>query len=170
MSTTARLLLTPVAFACGLALSTPSAAAEVYEYANPAAACQLSIPTTDTQVRPKATGFRNESTTNGAFVICGYGKPTSSSMGMTQIILTLVSADGATRSVSCTAVSSVNGANTQKYSTKTVVVTAANPANVVWSPADFGYTNEIPFTPLPSATCSLPPQIAITQVIDAYNP
>ena len=170
MSISARLLLTPVAFACGIALSTPSAAAAVYEYANPAAACQLSIPTPDTQVRPKATGFRNESTTNGAFVICGYGKPTSSTAGITQFSLTLVTVDGATRSVSCTGVSGVNGGNPQRYSTKTVVVTAANPADAVWGPADFGYTSEIPFTVAPSVTCSLAPQIAITQVIDAYNP
>lgn len=31
-------------------------------------ACQLSVPTTSTQVRPRASGMRNEGTTN-AFVI-----------------------------------------------------------------------------------------------------
>ena len=31
--------------------------------------CKLSVPTTDTKVRPRATGFRNEGTTN-QFVIC----------------------------------------------------------------------------------------------------
>ncbi|MFO1473032.1 MAG: hypothetical protein U1F20_00190 [Lysobacterales bacterium] len=46
----------------------------VHDFA-PADSCQLlSIPTTDTGVRPKATGFRNEGTTD-QFVICGYGIP-----------------------------------------------------------------------------------------------
>ena len=31
---------------------------------NPASACTLSIPTTDTQVRPRANGYRNEGTPN----------------------------------------------------------------------------------------------------------
>lgn len=35
------------------------------------AACQLSKPTIDTVVRPRATGMRNEGTVN-AFVICQY--------------------------------------------------------------------------------------------------
>lgn len=169
MSIAARFLLPPAVLACGLAFSAPAPAAAVYEYMNPAAACQLSIPTTDTEVRPKATGFRNESTSNGAFVICGYGKPTSSSMGMTQLTLTLLSMDGAAHSVSCTAVSAVNGAGTQKYSTKTAAVSGSNPANLVWGPADFGASTEIPFTPSPSVTCTLAPQTAITQVIDTYN-
>ena len=33
--------------------------------------CTLSVPTTDTGVRPKATGFRNEGKAN-AFVICAF--------------------------------------------------------------------------------------------------
>ena len=38
------------------------------------AACQLSVPTIDTAVRPRATGFRNEGTTS-AFTICGIQDP-----------------------------------------------------------------------------------------------
>ncbi len=170
MLITTRFLLPATVFACGLAMSAPTKAAAVYEYMNPAAACQLSIPTTDTKVRPRATGYRNESNTNSAFVICGYGKPTSSSF-ITQINLTLLSMDGATHSVDCTAVSAVNGSNvTQKYVTKTVIVSGTNGINATWNPVDFGSTSgDIPFTPLPSVTCILPPQTAITQVIDAYN-
>ncbi|QDQ74579.1 hypothetical protein FNZ56_12150 [Pseudoluteimonas lycopersici] len=170
MSIATRILLPPAILACGLALSAPAGAATVYEYVNPAVACQLSIPTTDTKVRPKASGYRNESDSNGAFVICGYGKPTSSS-SITQINLTLLSMDGASHSVDCTAVSAVNGTNnTQKYVTKTAVVSGTNGITVTWNPGDFGSTSgDIPFTPSPSVTCILPPQTAITQVIDAYN-
>jgi len=168
MSIATRAALASTLLACGLAPSFGAGAATVYEYMNPAAACQLSVPTTDTEVRPKATGFRNESTANNAFVICGYGKPTSSS-SVTQIALTLVSIDGGTKSVTCTAVSSVNGASTQKYSSKTASVTSANPATIFWNPGDFSGTTDIPFTSAPSVTCILTPQTAITQVIDAYN-
>ena len=38
------------------------------------AACQLSIPTVDTTVRAKATGFRNEGKTS-AYAICGLQDP-----------------------------------------------------------------------------------------------
>jgi hypothetical protein len=161
-----RFLLPPAILACGLALSAPAGAATVYNYMNPAGVCQLSIPTTDTEVRPKATGYRNESTTENAFVICGYGRPGAGTVA--QIDLTLLSMDGANHSVTCTAVSAVNGASPQKYSSKTIVV-SASPTTIAWNPADFGGTTEIPFTPMPSVTCILPTQTAITQVIDAYN-
>jgi hypothetical protein len=166
MSIANRFLLPTAILACGLAMPTPSGAATVYNYMNPAGVCQLSIPTTDTAVRPKATGYRNESATENAFVICGYGRTGAGTVS--QIDLTVLSMDGASHSVTCTAVSAVNGASTQKYSAKTVVV-SANPVTIAWNPADFGGTTEIPFTPSPSVTCILPAQTAITQVIDAYN-
>ena len=54
--------------ACAVALvAAPSAmaATQAKTYEFPAAdACQLSIPTTDTKVRPRANGYRNEGTPN----------------------------------------------------------------------------------------------------------
>ena len=172
MSTTARLLLTPVAFACGLALSTPSAAAEVYEYANPAAACQLSIPTTDIQVRPKATGFRNESTTKGAFVICGYSQPTKDATdGLpSSIQIYFHSIDDAGRNISSTTVTGVDGLWPMVYSTKTTQSTANGTcSDLAWGPGDFGGTSEIPYGFHVSVTCSLPPQTSITSILNSVQ-
>ena len=62
---------------CGLATAPVAIATEVQQtIIVPGSVCQLSIPTTNTGVRPKATGFRNESTTTGNFVICPLVTPT----------------------------------------------------------------------------------------------
>ena len=68
--------------------------------------CQLSIPTTDTKVRPKAIGFRNEGTTN-AFVICTFDTPPggySTTNNFTYAGVVLKSMDGADHEVTCTGV------------------------------------------------------------------
>ena len=157
---------------CGLAAS-PFAGAALrmqFNFQNPASACQLSIPTTDTQVRPKATGFRNESKTKSAFVICGYDLPTVDGfpLGLT---LEVVSIDGLARTVNCTAVTGVSGLYDIVYSSKSVSTDPfPNGYGVVsWSPSDFGGTGEIPNGFVPSVTCTLPPQSAITMIFNAHN-
>lgn len=156
--------------AFGSAMSAPATAATYYTstHLNPAAACQLSIPTTDTQVRPKATGYRNESTTKSAFVICGYDTPGNSSSKDVYIYFT--SMDRVSRNISCTAVSGMAGAEPMVYSTKSISSTAADTYTaLLWTPSDFGGTTEIPYGEAPSVTCTLPPQTAITQVINTYD-
>lgn len=60
----------------GFALSAPASAAtqDRILLRTGADMCTLSVPTTDTKVRPRATGFGNEGTTN-AFVICTFDTP-----------------------------------------------------------------------------------------------
>ena len=167
-----------VALAVGVGMGSSSHAAtqlrEVESQGGPA--CQLSIPTTDTKVRPKATGFRNEGTTN-AFVICNVtslpGYDGSVNFGDPQAVaLILYSLDGNNHDVTCTAVSGVQGfssigANPQQYVTKTLTVNNTTApyqaAGVVfkWLPADFGGTDQILDDAAFSVTCQLPPNVAI---------
>jgi hypothetical protein len=103
-------------------LSLPALAGSVtkIQTQNAATACALSIPTTDTKVRPKATGFRNEGTTN-QFVICGFDID-STDPGYHSIELGFVSLDGATHNVSCTAAARYNYSTSAQYLTRNVEV------------------------------------------------
>jgi hypothetical protein len=132
--------------------------------------CQLSIPTTNTGVRPKATGFRNESTTTSNFVIC----PLPSSLQWTNdafsyVYLGLYSLDGASHDVSCTAVSGWRETG-YVYSTKNLVVTNTEvghiDSHIQWSAMDFGGTadDQIASSLAFSITCQLPPQTAIDYI------
>ena len=171
MSSTTRFLLSSAVIACAFAMPAPSHAAlrQNWGYGNPADACQLSIPTTDTQVRPKASGYRNESTSKSAFVICGYSTPTYDSTSK-QILIYFTSMDAVSRNISCTAVSGMAGAEPMVYSTKSISSTAAGTYTaLLWTASDFGGTTDIPYGEAPSVTCTLPPQTAITQVINAFD-
>ena len=171
MSSTTRFLLSSAVIACAFAMPAPSHAAlrQNWGYGNPADACQLSIPTTDTQVRPKASGYRNESTSKSAFVICGYSTPTYDSTSK-QILIYFTSMDAVSRNISCTAVSGMAGAEPLTYSTKSISSTAAETYTaLLWTVSDFGGTTDIPYGESPSVTCTLPPQTAITQVINAFD-
>jgi hypothetical protein len=160
--------------ASGLAISTAANAALVtkYSYASPTGTCQLSIPTTDTQVRPKASGFRNESSTNAAFVICGYGKPSTdgSAGNLKSIEIGVASLDGVSRVVKCTAVVGRYGSSTLVYSTKSLGTNIYNTAYIdSWTPADFGGGTYITNSYEPSVTCTLPPQTTIVHTGVSYD-
>lgn len=135
--------------------------------------CTLSIPTTDTGVRPKATGFRNEGKTS-AFVICTF----DSAPGQTNIYsadrdfdpslvrLYFTSIDGQAHGFNCTAVNSwgsvAYGTGPMQYVTKTAAVDA-DPASLdglIWGSSDYG-TAHIPASGAFSVTCQLPPGVAI---------
>lgn len=151
----------------GALASAPADAAtqgNAYTGQNAANACQLSIPTTKTLVRPKATGYRNDSTTDSAFVICGYTNPTAGAIKT--FTLRLVSVDEAAHSFNCTAVVGNAGTGSvQLYSTKPVTTTADGLMTVVnWAPADFDIQSNFGPT-LPSVTCTLPPQTAIVSTV-----
>jgi hypothetical protein len=136
--------------------------------------CSLSIPTTDTKVRPKATGFRNEGTTN-AFVICTFDTPPggySTTNNFTYAGVVLKSMDGADHDVTCTGVNSIAdaggvGVSEPQYVAKTITVNDESEggplgAPVQWGPEDFGSTGTIPDSSgLFSITCILPPQVSI---------
>ena len=149
-----------VALATGLVLGMvqPAQAVTVSKslFVDPSTSCQLSIPTTNTGVRPRATGYRNEGA--NAFVICGtsmfaWNSPTS-------IQLQFIAFDGVSHDISCTAVTrDSGGACLGVYSTKALNVVSGTTNSIVWSGADFGggfegFAN--------SVTCTLPGGVAIT--------
>jgi hypothetical protein len=169
---------------CGLAMA-PWAAAKEFTFGyslQPGASCQLSLPASNPSARPKATGYRNESTTVSSFIICPIPLAVGNSWnGQPYLIEALVySTDGNPHPVSCTA---VVGALTDPdhplhYSTKSETVDASDRAggdsNTVgqlftWAAADFGGGSDA-YTPLPSeglmptVTCSLSPQVELQGV------
>ena len=145
--------------------------------------CTLSVPTTDTKVRPRANGFRNEGTTN-AFTICAFDATSGGgiSTNFTSASVILKSLDGADHSVTCTAVNSLPnsdapgvGGAPQQFVSKTLTVNDTGPLTVFgtqfsWTPADFGGTTDLPFTGGAfSVTCNLPPQVAVITGIASSN-
>jgi hypothetical protein len=151
-----------VALAVGVGMGSSSHAATQQRQiqAQGGSACQLSIPTTDTKVRPKAIGFRNEGTTN-AFVICSLPLPDARYGGIEIGASTL---DGQLPvNMSCTAVS---GRHSPQMSVD--YVTKSGQANggqlwFGWAPSDFSF-NAGGYI---SITCLLPAQVSIDS-IDAY--
>lgn len=152
------------------AVAVPSHASPIFRIMRIAAgpACQLSIPTTDTQARPKATGFRNEGT-KSEFVICQVDTPSGE---LTFSDIYLGSTDGVARSVSCTA---VNGhsitPNTIAYSSKSVSTTAGGTyGSLGWNAADFGGAGpNMPHSGFFSITCTLPPKTFIGVIGMQYS-
>jgi hypothetical protein len=154
------------ALVVGLAMSAPSQAATQSQIQRIQAgpACQLSLPTTDTSVRGRATGFRNEGTTP-AFVICEFA---SSSGDMTRAEMYVTSIDSIARDVTCTAVNGFNlgpDLNQIAYSSKTLGThsTEGIVADFTWDASDFGGTagDNLPNSGFFSVTCNLPAKTAI---------
>ena len=153
--------------AIGLSLAPAAKAAtqDVWYVTSPGDSCQLSIPTTDTKFRPKATGGRNESTSASNFVICPLPDPTGA--GFFTISTSLYSIDGASHDVTCTAVSNWFG-NGQQYSSKTLTVaTSKSWQNIFWNASDFGGLAGNHVVVL-SITCLLPPQTAVNLIEGDY--
>ncbi len=149
--------------AIGLAATLPAGAAtqaKTYDY-SPGDACQLSIPTTDTKVRPRANGYRNEGTSS-QFVICGMGGYENDTV--TAMSLRFTAMDGIARSMSCTGYTGLPGwPGGVHYSTKTVSVPATGYGSQSWTASDFGgNAGEVIFGGLNlSVTCTLPPNVAL---------
>lgn len=165
--------LAGIVAAYGLATSpVVHAAAEGSAYAAiPGGACQLSIPTTNTGVRPKATGFRNESTTTSNFVFCPLPYVNySQAYEYKNVGVTVYSIDEEVHSVTCILAVGINGSSIPTmYSAKTVTVPGQA---FYWTALDFGGTtsgNPIPGSSLSSVTCNLPPQTGITFVQTGFN-
>ena len=155
----------------GFAAAQPARAATVERvYSNQGGpACQLSVPTTSSQVRPRATGMRNEGTVN-EFVICQFP---SNGTPFYQATVTLVTIDGNGHDVQCTGMDGTQLSGTI-YSTKTSAVgTPGTPSFLRWYAADFqwpsGPTPTTFYRPEFSVTCLLPPGAAIQAVYGNYT-
>ena len=143
----------PVLLACSLAVMPAHAVTQTRKFSTTGARlCTLSIPDPNAKARPKATGFRNEGTTN-VFVICGFdSNPGQSEVSATEspgdpsfIALMFSSFDGQPHSFPCTGVNSWPGggdAAPMQYVQKIVVIDPPNdPFTYVeadWRPPDFG--------------------------------
>ena len=169
MNAMIRTTLATALLGCGLGM-LPSARAATQSssyYINPAQACQLSIPTIDTVVAPRANGYRNAGIT-GAFVICGFSKMNSSQLANAGI--QLISLDGQVHSVSCTGVNGVANISTQTYVSKTVVVSGTGYNSALFYPSDFGSSGTIPGSEKNfSITCNLQPQVAIILLLAGFS-
>lgn len=124
-------------------------------------ACQLSVPTTDTKIRPKATGMRNEGTTN-AFVICNLLGVRSTGT-LTNVYVDFNSFDAATHNFNCTMASSFNTVSVE-YLTKPVSVSADS--QVTFSAAEMPDGG---FRRYNTLTCTLPPGAAINGVQPQFD-
>jgi hypothetical protein len=165
------LIAVAVAASVGGLLSLPAQAGSVTktQTQNAASACSLSIPTTDTKVRPKATGFRNEGTTN-QFVICGFDID-SVDPGFHSIELSFASIDGAAHDFNCTAMSRYNGDTTGQYMTKAVNIVPGDTSTFSISDTDPDYDEDV-YDLYPwgqSITCTLPGGVAITSVTSSHD-
>jgi hypothetical protein len=135
---------------------------------NSAMACQLSLPTIDTKVSPRATGFRNEGTA-ATFVICGASLPTDDSF---LILGTLFfkSFDTVAHSFDCTAVTGQPDSFGQiTYKTKTVNLAANAAGSLGFSAPDYGGGSALPNGFALSITCALPPHVSITTLTTSYQ-
>ena len=155
--------------ATGLGASSGTIAATITSLQHaPGSVCQLSIPTTNTGVRPKATGFRNESTATSNFVICPLVSPTGTSSDVfTFVNISLLSLDNQSHDVACTAVANAISAT---YSSMTIAV-APTGGSYAWSASDFAGTLGDPIVGSQemSITCMLPPGTAIKSLGGYYN-
>jgi hypothetical protein len=124
-------------------------------FIDPSSSCQLSLPTIDTSVRPRATGYRNEGATN-AFVICG-ATYIFSSATVTSAQVQLTAFDGGNHDVSCTAVNRGSGGGSEIYSTKVISLTGGG-GSASWTGTDLN--SFVNFAV--SVTCNLPTGVAVT--------
>ena len=172
-----RTILFAIASALLAALcSTAAIAATTTKFTsyNPASACTLSIPTTDTGVRPKASGFRNEGTVNN-FVICSFaaeGRSGELTPYLDGMFLTFIPDrdDNAAVSFNCTAMDRTYIKVTGDYSTKTVTIPAwagGINTNLEFSPQDFPTSHLTGGTT--SITCLLPPGVAVVGAVAYQN-
>ena len=164
-----RAALVTVVLGCGFG-ALPEAQAvtqDTFYYSNSADACQLSIPTIDTVVAPRATGFRNPGT-KGAFVICGFSKMNNLPLISANAIF--MSMDGQEHEISCTGVNGLPEFG-QTYVAKNVAVPATGHGAIAYRAVDFGSSGStIPDSDYNfSITCNVPPQVSITMLTAEYN-
>jgi hypothetical protein len=141
-------------------------------YVSAAQACQLSIPTTDTKVRPRATGYNNEGTAN-AFVICGFANLADDYSNLdhiNRIVLAYRITDGIAHVITCTAVNGLPGSSGQMYVTKTLAPPIYTTGHFDFTASDFfSPTDTIPDSFAMSVTCNLPGKTSLTFTQSDYD-
>ena len=136
-----------------------------YQTAQGGVVCKPSDMTSNSNIKAKSTGLRNEGATTSYFVICGFESSNSrDTFGTIQAIsMGLYSLNGVSSSISCTAVNGfANGAPI--YSTKSVATHTDGTAVLVnWDASDFGGTagDPLPESDYWSITCTLPGKSSI---------
>lgn len=165
-------IIGPAFLACVVLSASPPASAvpntETIDQ-NAAEVCQLSIPTLDTRVSARATGFLNTGTT-GVYVICGATQPTDDN-AFYALSLRMVSTATSDITVHCTFVTGfVNNGQTATYLTKSLLLPAdGQPHNLGVVPGDYGGGGTtIPSGYNVSVTCMLPPKVAIVRTSNQF--
>jgi hypothetical protein len=131
------------------------------------AACQLSMPTLDTTVRAKATGFRNEGKTS-SYAICGLQDPVAGAVS--DVGIAFYSLDGKSHTFDCTAVNGWPDSGSYAYSTKSItVISPTFRSSLHFTPEDFGGTTYMPNEGYVSVTCLLPPQVSVGYMNLSYD-
>lgn len=142
-------------------MANPASAATEnrFQTAQGGVVCKPSDMVTNTYIKAKATGLRNEGTAV-TYILCGFESSNSrNDVGtINQITIALYSLNGASKSVSCTAVNGfANGAPI--YATKAINTNAnGTQAQLTFDAADFGGTSgdPLPESDFWSLTCGLP--------------
>lgn len=132
---------------------------------NAAQACQLSIPTIDTKVAPRATGFRNDGATN-VFVICGTSLPTDDAL-LTGAALWLYSTSTEDVAVNCTFVS--GSGSTYLYKSKILDLPGHGGLDRIYVWAGDYDGVEITYGFNVTVTCLLPRDVAILRTESTYE-
>ena len=130
--------------------------------------CQMSLPSVENKILPRATGYRNDGTTS-VFVICGFPSAEGGKDTASYRTLFLTTTDGQPHSVTCTAVNGrFPGDPLSVYATKVTSVTHTTDGAgdvVEFHPVDFGSTDTVLRASF-SITCNLPPNVAVN---DGYT-
>jgi hypothetical protein len=153
------------ALVISLAAALPADAAPIAKtfYLDPGLSCQLSIPTIDTAIRPRAIGLRNEGGVT-TFVICGLPYYYSGT-APTSFRLVALSFDAAEHTFNCTGVTRFSTGSSPAFSVKSITTPASGAASSAeWTSADLQMGN---FDA--SVTCALPNGAAITSVQIVVN-
>ena len=166
---------TAAGIALAFGLSAPAGAATMNRMTliPGSVACQLSMPTIDTSVRAKATGFRNEGTAS-TYVICGLQDPSQDPTlavgGVTDVGIAFYALDNKPHSFDCTAVNGWPDSGSYGYSTKSITASSSTfRSTLPFLPADFGGTTYMPHEGYISVTCLLPAQVSVGYMYMYYD-
>ncbi len=130
-------------------------------------ACQLSMPTIDTSVRAKATGFRNEGTAS-TYVICGLQDPVEGAV--TDAGIAFYALDNKPHTFDCTAVNGWPDSGSYGYATKSITASSSTfRSSLHFLPADFGGTTYMPNEGYFTVTCALPAQVSVGYMYMSYD-
>ena len=166
---------TAAGIALAFGLSAPAGAATMNRMTliPGSVACQLSMPTIDTSVRAKATGFRNEGTAS-TYVICGLQDPSQDPTlavgGVTDVGIAFYALDNKPHSFDCTAVNGWPDTASYGYATKSITASSSTfRSPLPFLPADFGGTTYMPHEGYISVTCLLPAQVSVGYMYMYYD-